>query len=296
MELSISTSVLFDPHFPQISTEKALERLAAAGYHVLDFDFNNWLFDGSPLVDDDWEQWFKSLRKRADSLAIRFGQAHGPIFNKLENSDKAKWLTKMSIRSLEAAALLGIRWVVFEPETLPGAFDSAHLNYMMQCNIDWFETLLPTAENTDVGIAIENVADVFGSKERGLRRLYCSVPSELIELVDRFNHRLMGICWDTGHANLQRIDQGKALCSIGNRLKATHIHDNSGERDEHLLPFYGNINWIDVMNTLQAINYKGDFTYEVNNFIRPLPDTLRDAALRYSIQIGHYLLYVLAAT
>jgi len=149
--------------------------------------------------------------------------------------------------------------------------------------------MLPTAEKTGVGIAIENTADI-PPTARGFRRAFGSAPSELIQLVDALDSPLVGICWDTGHAHIQRLDQPSALSAIGKRLKATHIQDNNGEQDQHLLPFHGTIDWQGIIARLQDIGYEGDFVYEVHNSIRPLPDELRDSALRYAVEIGRFLL------
>jgi len=157
--------------------------------------------------------------------------------------------------------------------------------------LEWFGALLPTAGKLDVGIAIENTADIF-QMEGGAGRSYCSVPAELIELVDSFDDNMVGICWDTGHANMQHLDQGKAIRAIGRRLKATHIQDNDGRSDQHLLPFCGNIDWTAIMNALKAIPYEGDLTYEIHNSVRPLPDALRDSALRLAADVGHYLINI----
>lgn len=287
MELSTSLNALFDPG--RVTQERAMERVAASGFRVLDFNFCDWLFEGSPFVGKEWGQWVKDLRNGADRLGVCFSQAHGPIFNKFEDSDHARWLTEMSHRSLESAALLGIPWVVFEPEALPGAYDGGHLSQTKQRNLDWFGGLLCTAEKVRVGIAVENCCDCSASVRKA-SRWYGSVPVELIDLVDTLDHRLVGICWDTGHAHIQGLDQRAALISLGKRLKATHIQDNNGREDQHLVPFYGTIEWGPIMDALQAIEYEGDFTYEVHNFIRQLPDSLRDSALRYAVEVGKHLM------
>jgi len=288
MRLATSLNVLFDPHF--VSPEEAVERLARIGFEALDFNFCDWLFDGSPFVDDGWAKWVEGIRKKADSVGVTFSQSHGPIFNKFGSDERTKWLTQMSHRSIEAAAILGAKWIVFEPESFAGAFDEAHLASLRQRNLDWFGELLKTAEKVGVGIALENNADIFVGRERKLRRHYCSVPSELVDLVDSFNHELVGICWDTGHANIQRLDQPSALKAIGKRLKALHIADNDGMHDQHVLPFFGTIEWRPIVQALREIGYEGDFTYEVHNSVRPLPDELRDAALHLAFCIGRYLL------
>ncbi|MCS7252711.1 MAG: sugar phosphate isomerase/epimerase [Armatimonadota bacterium] len=288
MRLATSLNVLFDPK--RVTPEMAIERLAKAGFEALDFNFCDWLFDGSPFTGNEWAKWIDGIGRKAKSVGIPITQSHGPIFNKFADDERTRWLTHMSHRSIEAAGMLGAQWIVFEPETISGAFDEAHIAYLRQRNLDWFAELLKTAEKAGVGIALENNADAFLRRERKIRRHYCSVPAELIDLVDAFNHPLIGICWDTGHANIQQLDQPAALRAIGKRLKALHIQDNDGLHDQHVLPFFGTIDWRPIVDALREIEYEGDFTYEVHNSVRPLPDELRDAALKLAVSIGRYLL------
>jgi len=35
-----------------------------------------------------------------------------------------------------------------------------------------------------------------------------------------------------------------------------HLHDNCGSKDEHLPPFWGNIEWRRVMSILEAAEYR----------------------------------------
>ena len=199
MELSTSLNVLFDPE--RVCAERAVERLADAGFGALDFNFVDWCFEGSPFVGAGWERWLTGVRARADAFDVRFSQSHGPIFNKFEESERNRRLTMLSHRSLEGAALLGIPWVVFEPETLAGAFDAEHMAHLKQRNLDWFGALLPTAEKSGVGIALENTTDMH-ARGRGASRWYGAVPADLVDLVDAFASPRVGVCWDTGHAQI----------------------------------------------------------------------------------------------
>jgi len=53
------------------------------------------------------------------------------------------------------------------------------------------------------------------------------------------------LCFDAGHAHL---DGGvpSALETARELLVTTHLHDNRGERDDHLLPYEGTIDWSDA--------------------------------------------------
>ena len=77
---------------------------------------------------------------------------------------------------------------------------------------------------------------------------------------------------------------------IGSRLKATHISDNVGVKYDHVLPFDGYTDWNAFMKLLKEIKYGGDFTYEIHQYTSQLPDAMVPAALRYSVEMGNYLL------
>ncbi|RYG56223.1 sugar phosphate isomerase/epimerase, partial [bacterium] len=211
-------------------------------------------------------------------------------FSKWQDDQKTVELKDLSHRSLLAAGMLGIPWVVFEPETARGAWDAAHIKALIQRNVDWFAPLVETAEQANTGLALENVTDEYAQSGRGASRWIGAVPAELIDLVDAFASHRVGVCWDTGHAFIQKVEQGGAIRAFGSRLKALHIQDNDGLTDQHLAPFYGQVPWQDIMSALRDIQYSGDFTFEIHNFIRPLPDALRDEAMRLAVSIGRNLL------
>lgn len=42
-----------------------------------------------------------------------------------------------------------------------------------------------------------------------------------------------------------------------------HLHDNYGTRDDHSMPYFGTIDWDEIMRALRDIGYEGTFNYEV---------------------------------
>lgn len=119
---------------------------------------------------------------------------------------------------------------------------------------------------------------------------YACTADDLIELVDSFHMPNVGINWDFGHANISVADQEAELRKIGSRLKSVHVADNHGARDEHLAPFYGNVDWQKMMRVLKEIGYKGNFTYEVQAFSNPLPLELRETQTAHLVDVGRYLI------
>jgi sugar phosphate isomerase/epimerase len=72
----------------------------------------------------------------------------------------------------------------------------------------------------------------------------------------------VGICLDFGHAHLdgEVID---AVETVAEHLIATHVHDNRGRTDDHLLPFEGTIEWAGTLLAVQKIGYEGPFIFEL---------------------------------
>lgn len=140
------------------------------------------------------------------------------------------------------------------------------------------------AKKFGIGVAIENMVDFGGGKRR-----YCAGDiTELIELCDHFNDSSVGICIDTGHANIGGADTAEAIKLVGSRLKCTHINDNIAKGDEHRFPFFGNMEWEPIVKALYEIGYEGDFSYEVGVF--RLPRAAHPSWLRFTYEVGNVLL------
>lgn len=61
----------------------------------------------------------------------------------------------------------------------------------------------------------------------------------------------MRLCFDVGHAHLgEGVDT--AFDPMRQLVVTTHIHDNRGEHDDHLVPFEGEIDWEAVMRVLSS--------------------------------------------
>jgi sugar phosphate isomerase/epimerase len=78
----------------------------------------------------------------------------------------------------------------------------------------------------------------------------------LLQFVRSFNTDLLGLCIDTGHAN---ISEGEAMIDIikkcGKTLFHIHASDNYGKNDDHLQPGMADINWKAFYSSLEIINY-----------------------------------------
>jgi sugar phosphate isomerase/epimerase len=109
------------------------------------------------------------------------------------------------------------------------------------------EHLILHAKHAGVTICIENTTSEMGA------------PTFLRSFVDdtrlplRFN-------FDIGHANLadgaeaDRIET--SFTPLRDLVAGVHVHDNHGEKDEHLPPYDGSIDWAAAVKTLKSASQK----------------------------------------
>ena len=69
-----------------------------------------------------------------------------------------------------------------------------------------------------------------------------STPVNLKNFLEQTRLSSVKICFDAGHAHLEG-GAPAALEIVRDFVATTHIHDNRGERDDHLLPYEGSIDW-----------------------------------------------------
>src|SRR5882672_10517031 len=93
------------------------------------------------------------------------------------------------------------------------------------------------ARQRGVTIAIENTPGEMAT------------PANLKNFLEKTRLTNVKLCFDTGHAH---IEGGvlPALETARDLIATTHVHDNHGERDEHLLPFEGMIDWSAALGAL----------------------------------------------
>ena len=113
------------------------------------------------------------------------------------------------------------------------------------------QELAPVAAEAGVRIAVEVIPNDLSS------------PAALTRLLEEdLDLPEIGICFDFGHAHLMG-DVTDALEALSCLLVTTHVHDNAGRRDDHLVPFAGSIDWDRAMMSTQKVGYEGPLMFEV---------------------------------
>lgn len=276
MKPCASINAFFDSTF-MTSVATQMQRVSDAGFTHLDMNFWDWSHDAaSPFKKDDWKRWVEEIAAAAQRMQVTFTQAHAHVYN-FYQFPKENPHEEQIRRSIEGAGMLGIPWIVLHPSQRPDYEEAGSKEKMLSENIAYFRAHAQTAAQWGVGLALENMS----SAKSGL-----TTAEDLCQLIDGIGMDNVGACWDTGHANMAKVDQPLAIRTLGKRLHALHLADNHGVTDEHTAPYYGNIDWPLIARELHAIGYDGDCTFEAHNLVRPVPERCRPAAMHLMYMIG----------
>ena len=113
------------------------------------------------------------------------------------------------------------------------------------------EEICRLAEPTGVRVSLEVIPNPI------------SDGASLVTMIERDLEGLRaGICLDFGHAFLMG-DVADTIETVAEHLIATHVHDNHGKKDDHLVPFAGRINWDVALMTMQKVGYDGTYLMEL---------------------------------
>lgn len=101
-----------------------------------------------------------------------------------------------------------------------------------------------------VRLAIENLDDT------------ANIDNLVGRLVD--DNPYVGICFDSGHANVSNPGDFSVLEHFSDRVWALHLHDNNAQDDQHLLPFDQGctVDWDAFTTALDATSYQGSIMLE----------------------------------
>jgi sugar phosphate isomerase/epimerase len=109
------------------------------------------------------------------------------------------------------------------------------------------------------------------AKERGVQVLLENVPNQLttperiLQFIQYTRMDDLRICFDTGHAHMGS-GVGPAFHTLKDRVLSTHVNDNHGDKDDHLLPFEGGIDWVRAMRDFRALDGQFPILFEVRNY------------------------------
>jgi sugar phosphate isomerase/epimerase len=162
---------------------------------------------------------------------------------------------------MEKASQMGATVGILHPTTTGYSADVEGLDAYLKQIGKSLEALLPVTESLGFTLAVENLPPARGGR-------FGSRPEHFAAIIENFAHPNLGLCLDTGHA-LVAADPGRAgeyLETMAPHMAAFHLTDNAGDRDAHLAPGHGLVEWDPVFQMAARIQFSHSMTIETPPF------------------------------
>jgi sugar phosphate isomerase/epimerase len=249
VHFAASTVAFHDPDWDQ-----RLEELAQAGCELVELTaaFGPGAREGATF--DYMDPYAVERAGRAlERSGLRLHSMHGPMMllppSRLSPFGPAglEGVLEAERAACDAVMAMGGRFVVtqdiaeLEPEDEPHLASPGPLS-----------ELADYAAERGCVFCIENGAE----DARGFERL--------VRAVEELAHPGLGICLDTGHAQLWNYcDVPRSVAACGTALRSCHVHDNLGSSDAHLVAGDGIVPWAAVLRGLADVAYRGPLVVEM---------------------------------
>lgn len=247
--MNIPVSVWID-YFIELPVEQAIAELSKAGFTQGELSIvhlRQLMERGDPAATG------AALKKTAESHGYTIPQGHLSFKGGLVDHSALARLKP----ELELFTAAGIRKAVIHTNGGDELPDEKRYEGWVR-NL---QALSQYVEGTGITLCLENLNSV----------PLCRSADQLKAIIRDAGGKNMGICLDTGHLHLSRVQKGLQhshrdfILTAGDLLQALHITENNGLGDTHQMPFsarYG-IDWKEVMQALRDVNYQNLFNLEL---------------------------------
>ncbi len=232
-----------------------LQTIKASGFDLVE------IFATRTHIDYHDARHVDDVRTWLDELGLTASSVHGPICASFTDGVWGKSFSNAStetarrdeaiaetVTAFDAARRLGATFLVVHlglpkfQDIPPGDNDPGAVRRSV-------EALARAADASGVQLALEVMPNALSS------------PDALLDLLDELEIDA-GICLDFGHAHLED-GAPEAAEALSGHITTTHVHDNKGELDNHLVPFDGTIDWPATLMAMSKVGYSGPLMFEV---------------------------------
>jgi sugar phosphate isomerase/epimerase len=155
----------------------------------------------------------------------------------------------------EAAAAMGCENLVLHPgPERSGRPPEEEFHARMRNAAESLNTVANRCCELGVHLLLENM----------LPHLLFGHVNDMLYLLGSIRHCEVGTCLDTGHAYLSR-ELGMVANKLSGHLHLIHANDNRGDRDAHLPPGEGHIDWPWFVGELKRWNFDGALILELSS-------------------------------
>jgi sugar phosphate isomerase/epimerase len=223
---------------------QAIELFAARQH----FDYTNRKQHVREIAD-----WFRGTGTTLHSLHAplyadyEWGRSGGPPVN-IASPDRAQRVDAMDEikRSLEVAEDLPFRFLIQHI----GTSNEDFTEHKFEAAMTSIEHLRAFAKPLGVRLLVENIPNEL------------STPEKLVELIRGAHFDDVGVCLDVGHAHMAE-GVPAAFEILKPYIRSTHIHDNTKDRDSHLWPGAGSVDWKEAMALLRTAPLTPPLLFEI---------------------------------
>lgn len=272
MRYGISTHLYYDRPLAR----EHLAELAEFGFGEIELFAARGHFDyGDPPAVEALGRWLAGA-------GLSLHSVHAPIVDRIDNGRWGRMLSTASadeaarqqavaecLAALEIARAVPFRFLVVHLG-VPDVLSSGDGDNSPGAARRSLEEIAASAVPLGVRVAVEVIPNAL------------STPERLVQLIeDELDPPASGagICLDMGHAALMG-DLADAVDIVSGEMVTTHVHDNRGRRDDHLVPFDGRIDWATGLMSLQKVGYDGALVFELSSTATPRESLERTASAR----------------
>ncbi len=233
-------------------TPELLGQIAEAGFQALEIFFSRAHFDYTSRPE------IRALAGALEASKLKLLSIHAPSSKDISPTREGG--TPLSICEVERVrridAMDELKLAIDVADDLPfqrmvlhmgGSREAADLK-KRDAAFSSLEHLILHAKHAGVIITVENTMSEMGD------------PAYLRAFVDETRLTGLRFNFDIGHANLPGEALGiaederiaRAWEPLRELVAAVHVHDNHGEKDEHLPPYEGSIDWRAAIKTLKT--------------------------------------------
>lgn len=253
MEFALSTYLFVNERL----SGHILDKILAAGISQVEIFAARQHFDyHDPNHIRDIAQWFTDQGLKLHSL-------HAPLYSDHDwgrSSGMPLSITYLQRRK-RIDSMEEIKRSIEVAERLPFTYLILHLGLPEEeYEIEKYDAAMTSLEHLRIY-----------TKERGVQILMENVPNQLatpermLQFIEYTRMEDLKICFDTGHAHMASGVE-PAFHALKDRIRSTHVNDNHHDKDDHLLPFEGGIDWVRTVRDFRSAEGQFPILFEVRNY------------------------------
>lgn len=234
-------------------TPEILKQITEAGFQGIE------IFCTRSHFEYTVKQEIRAMASALDAHRLQLVSLHAPTSRDLSAMRESG--TPLSICEVERVrrieAMDELRRVIDVADDLPYARLILHMGGSREtadprkrdAAFSSLEHLVLHARHAGVTICVENTQSEMGA------------PDYLRAFVDETRLNGLRFNFDIGHAHLAEFSEEerleKSFAPLKELVSSVHLHDNHGEKDEHLPPYDGSIHWPDAIKLLKSGRQNG---------------------------------------